>query len=59
VYVYAVDGRRATMLHQASYLAPVPGRGAAVTALTGRNQVYSPSLERELQYDCALRESGA
>lgn len=54
IYVYAVDRRRVTMLHQASYLKPVVDRDIPALTLTGRNHVYAPGLERELAYDCML-----
>ncbi len=57
VYVYAHTWREPMLLHQTSYLAPVASRDAQPDALTGINHVYSPSLERELRYGCALLET--
>ena len=58
LYVYAHSERQPKLLHQASYLAPAISRDAQPAALTGANYVYSPGLERELQYGCALLDSG-
>jgi hypothetical protein len=58
IYVYAHTERQPMLLHQTSYLAPAPGPDAQPVALTGLNYVYSPGLERELQYGCALLEIG-
>lgn len=56
LYVYSQTRRQPVLLHQAKYLAPVATPSAAPAALTGVNYVYSPQLERELQYGCALLE---
>lgn len=70
LYVYYVAKEQRRLIHQTTYLAPLAKAAAqAVDAhgqsfdadaqsasLTGINHVYSPSLERELQYACALLE---
>jgi hypothetical protein len=56
LYVYSQTKRQPVLLHLAKYLAPVAAAGSASSALTGINYVYSPQLERELQYGCALLE---
>jgi hypothetical protein len=56
LYVYSQTRRQPVLLHQAKYMAPVATPGSAPAALTGVNYVYSPELERELQYGCALLE---
>jgi hypothetical protein len=57
IYVYANTRHQPMLLHQTSYLAPAISRDAQPVALTGSNYVYSPDLERELQYGCALQET--
>lgn len=57
LYVYSQTRRQPMLLHQAKYLAPAASRSAQPSALTGINYVYSPQLERELQYGCALLET--
>ena len=60
LYSYYEVERQSVLLHQAKYLAPVArassASNAAPGALTGHNYLYSPGLERELQYACALVE---
>lgn len=56
VYVYSQTKRQPILLHQAKYMAPMTRADASFDALTGINYVYSPQLERELQYGCALLE---
>lgn len=56
IYVYALAPRQPVLLHLAKYLDPVPQPDPAASALTGLNFVYSPRLEQELQYGCALAE---
>jgi hypothetical protein len=60
LYTYSQTRRQPVLLHVAKYLAPVALPVAlpspAPAALTGLNYVYSPQLERELQYGCALLE---
>jgi hypothetical protein len=57
IYVYTHTRREPMLLHQTSYLAPIASRNAQPDALTGVNHVYSPLLERELRYGCALLET--
>lgn len=57
LYTYYVSRRQPVLLHEAKYLAPVIQAGTSSTALTGLNSLYSPRLERELQYGCALLEA--
>jgi hypothetical protein len=56
LYTYYVTDRRPVLLHVARYEAPVAQVTPASSALTGRQFVYSPRLERELQFGCALFE---
>lgn len=56
LYVYTRTRRQPMLLHQTSYLAPATSRDALPMALTGVNYAYSPDLERELRYGCALLE---
>ena len=56
IYVYAHTRREPMLLHQTSYLAPDASANAQPMAFTGINHVYSPWLERELQYGCTLLE---
>lgn len=56
VYVYSQTKRQPILLHLAKYMAPMPRADSSFDALTGINYVYSPQLERELQYGCALLE---
>jgi hypothetical protein len=44
------------LLHQATYLAPTVQADLRPDALTGTNTLYSPHMEREFQYGCALLE---
>lgn len=59
IYVYSVGEQQAVLLHQVSFLSPVPGKDAQMTPLTGIHRVYAPGLERELQYRCNLMETNA
>lgn len=56
LYVYRQSKRQPVLLHLAKYLTPVAAESSAPSSLTGVNYVYSPQLERELQYGCALLE---
>ena len=56
LYAYYQGKRQAVLLHSAQYMAPVALSAPSPTALTGLNRLYSPRLERELQYGCALVE---
>jgi len=48
-YAYYRTPRQPVLLHSASYIAPQPG------FVTGTHYLYSPRLERELKYTCALQ----
>ena len=56
LYTYSQLRRQPMLMHEAKYLAPVPATGPAPVSLTGLNFIYSPRLERELQYSCTLLE---
>ena len=56
LYTYYHSRRQPVLLHEARYLAPVVQTDANPAALTGTNTLYSPNLEREFQYACALLE---
>jgi hypothetical protein len=57
LYTYDFPKRQPVLLHEAKYLAPIARPVSQPASLTGVNYVYSPRLERELQYDCALLET--
>ena len=57
LYVYSKTKRQPVLLHEASYLAPVASQDTRPSALTGINYIYSPQLERELKYGCAIVEA--
>ena len=57
LYVYSKTKRQPVLLHEASYLAPVASQDTRPAALTGINYIYSPQLERELKYGCAILET--
>ncbi|GAO36469.1 hypothetical protein SCT_1876 [Sulfuricella sp. T08] len=57
LYTYDHPKRQPVLLHEAKYAAPVVQPNPLPAALTGVNYVYSPRLERELQYECALLEA--
>lgn len=59
LYVYSQSKRQPILLHQAKYMAPLTSSDASPSALTGINYVYSPQLERELQYSCRLLEKSS
>ncbi len=53
LYAYLDKRSQPVLVQQATYLPPfVKGR-----SLTGKQFVFAGPVERELQYDCALRES--
>lgn len=56
LYTYSQTRRQPVLLHVAKYMAPVALPQAPFDALTGRQYLYSPQLEREMQYGCALIE---
>jgi hypothetical protein len=57
IYTYDFPRRQPVLLHEVKYLVPVAGTVARPASLTGVNYIYSPRLERELQYECVLQES--
>ena len=60
IYAYYMGDRQAILLHEAKYLAPsVQSTELAPFQLTGMNYLYSPNLNREMQYGCSLIESAA
>ena len=59
LYSYYVTSRKPVLLHEAKYLHPELTPGEVGHSLTGVNYLYSPILERQFQYECTLRESGA
>ncbi len=60
LYTYSQTRRQPVLLHVAKYMAPVALPVSVpeppFAALTGHQYLYSPQLERELQYGCALIE---
>jgi hypothetical protein len=56
LYTYSQTRRQPMLLHVAKYMAPVVLPQASPGALTGHQYLYSPQLEREMQYACALVE---
>jgi hypothetical protein len=57
LYTYDFPKRQPVLLHEAKYMAPIASPISQPASLTGVNYVYSPRLERELQYDCTLLEA--
>jgi len=57
IYTYDFPKRQPVLLHEAKYMAPVAHPISQPASLTGVNYVYSPRLERELQYECTLLET--
>lgn len=56
LYAYYQSKRQMVLLHTAHCRAPQIQADPGPDALTGTNYLYSPDLERELQYGCALLE---
>lgn len=56
LYSYYQTARQPVLLQQVVYQAPVAQIAPTPYALTGLNLLYSPQLERELRYGCALLE---
>jgi len=56
LYTYHLAGKRPVLLHEATYTAPQAQVQPAADALSGTTLLYSPALERELKYACALFE---
>lgn len=61
IYAYDMGKRQAILLHEAKYLAPLAQTAQAAELapfqLTGMHYLYSPDLNREMQYGCSLIES--
>ncbi|HEX6733175.1 MAG TPA: hypothetical protein VF096_00065 [Azonexus sp.] len=57
VYAYADRDGGPSLIHQGSYAYPV--RNAAVDGFSGRQFVYEPLRDSELQYWCELRTAAA
>ena len=56
IYTYYQEQHQVVLLHMAKYMPPFIQSQPSFAALTGVNYLYSPGLERELQYGCALLE---
>jgi len=56
IYTYYQEQCPAVLLHVAKYMPPFRQHPTSFAGLTGVNFLYSPGLERELQYGCALSE---
>ena len=56
LYTWYLGDGRPVLLHEAKYQAPAARPDPPPAALTGRQYLYAPGLERELQYGCALAE---
>lgn len=57
LYTYYPDRGRTILLHTARHAGPSVTDGRDRSALTGEQRVYSPILQRELVYGCALVEA--
>ena len=61
IYAYYQGKRQAILMHESKFLAPsiqsIQSAQLAPFQLTGMNYLYSPHLNRELQYGCSLIES--
>ncbi|HEU4855024.1 MAG TPA: hypothetical protein VFS89_07010 [Nitrosospira sp.] len=56
IYTYYQEQHQMVLLHEAKYMPPFSQSPSSPAALTGVNYLYSPRLEEELQYGCALLE---
>jgi hypothetical protein len=56
IYTYYQEQHQMVLLHEARYMPPFSQSPSSSAALTGVNYLYSPRLEQELQYGCALLE---
>lgn len=56
LFAYYQGERQPMLLQMARYLAPRAAQGSDPVALTGRQTLYSPNLERPLEYGCAVRD---
>lgn len=57
IYTYYKEQHQVVLLHEAQYMPPFPQSQFSSAALTGVNYLYSPDMERELQYGCTLLEA--
>jgi hypothetical protein len=61
IYAYYQGDRQAILLHEAKYLTPsaqtAQSAELAPYQLTGKHYLYSPNLNREMQYGCSLIEN--
>ena len=57
IYTYADADGGPNLIHQASYAYPV--RNATADGFSGRQSVYEPRRDSELQYWCELRPAAA
>jgi hypothetical protein len=55
-YTWYLGGERPLLLHEANHRAPEARPDPPPAVLTGRQYLYAPGLEREIQYGCALAE---
>lgn len=58
LHTYYKKGPQFVLMHQVKYPAPAIAREDNAGSLTGVARLVSPVLGRELQYSCALIESG-
>lgn len=56
IYTYADRDSGPSLVHQAKY--PYPAAPAAADGFSGRQFVYEPLRDSELQYWCELKEAG-
>ena len=56
LYTWYLGDGHPVLLHEAKYQAPEARPDPPPAALTGRQYLYAPGLEREIQYGCALAE---
>ena len=54
IYTYYQEQHPPVLLHVAKYIPPFRQNQPSFAGLTGVNFIYSPGLNRELQYGCAL-----
>lgn len=61
IYAYDMGKRQPILLHEAKYMAPLVQTAQAAELapfqLTGMHYLYSPDLNREMQYGCSLIEN--
>lgn len=54
IYTYYQEQHWVMLLHETKYVPPFTQSPSSFAGLTGVNYLYSPGLEHELQYGCAL-----